>query len=196
LPPISTTDKDRAALQTGMVAAYTVLGGRTIDKAQLLAQMKALRAGLATVGTGEGTLKAVDRFVEQVQNDTAAREDFLKELDAEVQMTVPEEGWGPDDTTGPLLQAGAWLAGIHLVSKRIVEMDDAAAADKLLRRDDVADFFLRYITSDEGAAKAGSTSEAAANALGQLKAIGQRETIGTAGAKEVADITGTLLELL
>lgn len=196
MPAISTTNKDQAALQTGIVAAYTVLAGRTLPKDKLIAQIKAMRAGLATVGTGEGTLKAVDRFVEQIENDTAARDDFLKELDAEVQMTAPEEGWGPDDTTGPLLQAGAWLAGIHLVSKRIVEMNDATAADKLLQRDDVAAFFLKYIQTDEGAAKAGSTSEAVANALGQLKAIGEREAIGVEGAKEVADITGKLLELM
>lgn len=196
MPDISSTDKDRAAVQTGIVAAYTVLGGRAVDKPQLLAQVRAMRAGMKTVGAGEGLLKSIDRYIEQIENDTAAREDFLKELDAQVQSSVPEEGWGPGDTTGPLLQAGAWLAGINLVSRKIVEMGDASAADTLLKREEVARFFLEYISGAEGSEKAGATSDAVARALTELAEVAGRETIGTDGAREIADTTGKLLELM
>ena len=193
---IASQEKDEVALQTGVVFAHTLLGGETTDKGVFLTQVRAMRSGMATIGSGEGLLRTMDRSIEQIQNDTAARADFLVELDAQVSNSVPEEGWGPEDTTGPLLQAGAWRAGLHIVAKAVVRADDAEAAEKLLRRPEVADFFLQYVEVGEGKEKAGVMSHGVAEGLTLLKEISSRETIGVDGAREAVDVTGKLLKLL
>ena len=114
-------DKDRTALRTGVVLADTILTGEISDKATFLANLRALHAGMASLGTGQGLLSSIDDFIVAVDNDTAARADFIVELDNVASMMVVEDGWGPGDTTGPLLQAGAWLAGTNLVALAIVD---------------------------------------------------------------------------
>ncbi|TNE86962.1 MAG: hypothetical protein EP330_20350 [Deltaproteobacteria bacterium] len=186
--------KDRVAFQTGMLLAYTVLGGRETDKETFLVQVKALREGMGILGTGKGQLATIDEAITQVENDTAAREDFLEELDAQVGMAVPEDGVGPGDTSGYMLQAGAWLAGIDVVAKAVVETENADAADKLLKRPEVADFFLKYIKEGEGADKAGMMAGTVAASLEKLKEVSSRDTIGVEGARETVTITGDLLK--
>ncbi|MCO4747210.1 MAG: hypothetical protein KC912_20600 [Proteobacteria bacterium] len=187
-------DKDRVAFQTGMLFAHTVLGGETVERDAFIAQVKALREGMAALGTGKGLLATMDTAIEQVENDTASRSEFLEELDAQVGMSVPEEGWGPGDTTGPMLQAGAWLAGIELTARAIVAGENEAAADKLLKRPEVAEFFLKYIQEEEGAEKVGMMAGHVSASLTALKAVSDRDAIGLEGASETATITGDLLK--
>lgn len=192
---VATDDKDRVAVRTGVVLAYAVLGGRETPKDQFLAQLRSARAGMASLGAGEGLLTTIDASIKHVENDTASREDFLKELDEVVGYSVPEQGWGPGDRTGPLLQAGAWLAGTHVVAKAIVASDNAAAADKLLRRKDVADYFLGYVRS-QGEAKAGPVAAQLEATLTRMSTIAAQPTIGVSDAAAVAEATDALLKLL
>jgi hypothetical protein len=135
MPPAG--QQDRVAFRTGVVFAYTLLGGRDAKKPELVADVSSIRDGMAAIGTGQGLLATMDQAIEQLKNDTASREDFLTELDAQVTSSVPSEGWGPTDSTGPMLQAGAWLAGTNLVAKAVVAKNDPDAAQKLLRRPEV-----------------------------------------------------------
>lgn len=188
-------DKDRVALRTGAVLAYTVLAGRTSPKPDFLSQLRLIRGGLHTLGTGKGLLASLDGFVVHIENDTASRDDFLQELDAVASTMVPEQGWGEGDRTGPLLQAGAWLAGTNLVAQSIVRADKAEAADKLLRRAYVADYFLSYLDG-EGAEKSGLTASALADTLRRLSSIANQPVIGVADARSVAEVTQAMLTQL
>lgn len=194
MPPAD--DKDRVAFRTGVVFAYTLLGGRTMEKEALVAQVKSLREGMATIGTGPGLLATMDKAIQALVNDSADREEFLAELDTEVASSVPEEGWAPNDTTGPMLQAGAWLAGTNLVAKAVVNKGSAATANVLLRRPEVPDFFLKYLQTAEGAAKAGSTQAKVAETLAKLKELTSAPEIGLDQAKGIAEATDNLLTLL
>lgn len=188
-------DKDRVALRTGAVLAYTVLAGRTSAKPDFLAQLRLVRGGLQALGTGKGLLASLDGFIEQIENDTASRDDFLQELDAVASSMVPEQGWGEGDRTGPLVQAGAWLAGTNLVAQAVVRADKAEAADKLLRRAYVADYFLSYLDA-EGAAKSGLTASALGDTLRRLSSIANQPVIGVADARSVAEVTQAMLTQL
>lgn len=188
-------DPDTAALHTGALFSHTVLGGATTEKAVFIEQLRGLRAGLAAIHATPDHLATADRLIEGVTNDTASRTDVLAQLDAEVQALRPGEG-AHGDPTGPLLQAGAWLAGIHVVALGVVRSGDDAAAEKLLRRPDVAGFFLEYMRAGDGAQKAGPVADAVVAALKQLKAITSRETLGVKDAAEVAELTKGLLELM
>jgi hypothetical protein len=191
----NTDDKDRIAVRTGIVLAYTILAGRSTPKAEFVAQLRTVREGMAALGTGAGLLDTMDRFVQNAENDAASREDFLTELDGVSGMMVPDEGWGRDDRTGPLLQAGAWLAGTNLVARAIVSSGKGDAAEKLLHRPEVANYFLGYL-KDDGAAKAGSLAAPLGDTLRKLAEIGAKANLGVEDAKAVADSTEALFGYL
>jgi hypothetical protein len=189
-------EKDRVAFRTGIVFSFVVLSGRKSEKAAFLEGVRSVRSGMATIGTGGGLLAEMDEAIVQVENDTASREDFLTELNAMVETSVPEDGWGPTDTTGPMLQAGAWLAGINLVARAVVDADNADAANTLLRRPEVAEFFMKYIRSDEGAEKAGSLQDKVAKSLEKLHAVASKDKLEVADAKEIIDVTNLLIAVM
>lgn len=196
LPPEPpATDKDRVALRTGVVLAYTVLGGPAVPKPAFLAQLRSIRAGMQTLGAGAGLLTTLDNNIVQVENDAAARADFLRALDDVASMADLETGFGPNDTTGPLLQAGAWVAGTQLVAQAVVKSGKADAADKLLRRPEVPAWFLGYLKG-EGAEKASGVSEQLRTTLTQLDTIARKPSLTLEDAQAVADATGSLLKLL
>lgn len=192
---VTTDDKDRIAVRTGVVLAYAVLGGRNTPKADFVAQLRSARAGMAAIGAGAGLLSTIDDSITHVENDAASREDFLRELDQIVGYSVPEQGFGPDDRTGPLLQAGAWLAGTNVVARAIVRSGKADAADKLLRRKDVADYFLGYVKTS-GQAKAGPIAEQLEKTLTSMAEVAAKPTLSVEDAQTVADATDALLKLL
>lgn len=188
-------DKDRVALRTGVVLSYTVLAGRVSPKPLFLEQLRSIRVGMTTLGTGKGLLTNIDTFIENIENDTASREDFLQELDAVASSMVVEEGWGKGDRTGPLLQAGAWLAGTNLVAAAVVAADSPPAADKLLRKAYVAEYFLGYLQG-EGAAKAGPTTATVIETLRTLQTVAKKPTLSVDDARSVVAATETLLGTL
>jgi hypothetical protein len=188
-------DRDRVALRTGVIFAYTVLGGRSADKAAVVGNVQAMRDGMATIGAGQGLLGTMDKAIEQLKNDTVSRQDFLQQLDDEVASAPSEAGWGPTDSTGPMVQAGAWVAGTNLVAQAVVRKNDPAAT-KLLRRPEVPAYFLKYLSTAEGAEKAGPTKEKVVEALQKLQQVTQAPELTVADAQTVVDTTGALLALL
>lgn len=192
---VVTEDKDRIAMRTGVVLAYAVLGGRDTPKADFVAQLRSARSGMAALGAGPGLMSTIDDAIVKVENDAASRDDFLRELDQIVGYAVPEQGWGPEDRTGPLLQAGAWLAGTNVVARAIVRSGKPEAAEKLLRRKDVADYFLKYVRT-EGQQKAGPVAEQLEKTLTELATIAEKPTLGVEDANAVASATDALLKLL
>ena len=192
---VATDDKDRIAVRTGVVLAYAVLGGHDTPKEPFVAQLRSARAGMAKLGAGAGLLSTIDDSISHVENDAASRDDFLRELDNIVGYAVPEQGWGPDDRTGPLLQAGAWLAGTNVVARAIVRSGKADAADKLLRRKDVAEYFLGYVRTS-GSEKAGPVAEQLEKTLTMMVTVADKPTLGIEDATAVADATDALLKLL
>ena len=192
---VATDDKDRIAVRTGVVLAYSVLGGKSTPKADFVAQLKSARAGMAALGAGAGLMSTIDDSIKHVENDAASREDFLRELDQIVGYSVPEQGFGPDDRTGPLLQAGAWLAGTNVVARAVVRSGKAEAAEKLLRRKDVADYFLGYMQK-EGQQKAGPVSEQLVKTLSLMSEIAAKPALTVEDAQTIADATDALLKLL
>lgn len=192
---ITPEDKDRVAVRTGVVLAYTVLGGKTTPKADFVAQLRSARAGMAALGAGAGLMSTIDDNITRVENDAASREDFLRALDDIVSYSVSDMGWGPGDRTGPLLQAGAWLAGTNVVARAIVRSGKADAADKLLHRKDVATYFLGYVRS-QGQDKAGPVAAQLELTLLQMSTIADKPALGIEDAQAVADATDALLQLL
>lgn len=187
--------KDRVAFRTGVVYAHLLLSGRTADKAALLANLTAVAEGMATLGASADLQKTMDTAIVHLRNDTSSREDFLVELDAAVAATDPATGWGSGDQTGPLLQAGAWLAGINLVAKAVVAKADPAAADALLRHPEIPRYFLDYVHTGAGADKVGVFLDSVKSTLTTMEAIAKKPRLDLADAAAVVEATDALLQL-
>lgn len=191
-----TSNPDTVAIRTGIRIADAVLAGNSDSKEAFLARLAEIRAGLETMGMGQGRLSEIDDFIKEVRNDTASRQDFVAELDQVVSEMVPQEGWGPGDTTGPLLQAGAWLAGTNLVARAVVARGDDAAADALLKRPAVPAYFLAWARS-EGAKKTNApTLEQVEQTLVKLNEITGKDSLGVKDAQAIVDATSGLFDWL
>ena len=126
---------------------------------------------------GAGLLSTVKEMKISFDNNELSSKDLLEELDNIAALSVPEEGFSANDETGPLLQAGAWVAGVQLVSEAIKLENKLETADKLLRLKHVADYFLKYAEGD-GSNKA--TREVRAQlvvSLENLRTLSVKESI-------------------
>lgn len=142
-----TGDRDRTAVRTGVVLADLLLTVKTADKADLLARMTAVRAGLATLGAGERVDRDLGATITSVEADAASRDELLKTFDELVGSALPELDFG-DTRTLPLLQAGAWLEGAHLVAAALKARKTPGAADTLLKQPDVVRYFQGFVTAE------------------------------------------------
>ena len=186
---------DSVAVRTGVVLSDAILAGDAGSSALFVRRLEQARDGMKRLGMteGQGVLKQVDGFIKAARDETASRGDFVRALDQILQDKVPEESWAPGDQTGPLLQAGAWLAGTNLIARAVVADGNAAAAQQLLRQPEVVDFFIGYVSS-EGAEKAPDAIVSDLTAtLEQLKAVASKPTVTVADAQIVVDATDQLL---
>ena len=189
---------DAVAVRTGVVLSDAILAGDAGSPELFVRRLEEARAGMSRLGMteGQGMLKQVDGFIQAARDETASRGDFVLALDQILQDKVPEESWAPGDQTGPLLQAGAWLAGTNLIARAVVADDNAAAAQQLLRQPEVVAFFIRYVKS-EGAAKAPDAIVAdLTSTLERLQAIAAKPTLTVADATVVVEATDKLLNQL
>ena len=134
-----------AAVWTGVLAADAILTGADSGQDEFVQRLKAVESGMGQLGAGAGLMATLTDAITRVENGTASREDFLREFEEVLAMKVPGEGWGPEDDSGILVQAGSWLAGVNLVSKAIVVAQKEGAAQVLLRHGSVVDHFLHYV---------------------------------------------------
>lgn len=187
---------DIVAVRTGVTLADTVLTLREADTATLVTRMESIHLGLKTMGAGSGLLATLESLTGQVRNEAISRDALLDELDAIVGSAVPEEGMGPNDRTGPLLQAGAWAATTNLVAAAIVQTGKYDAAEQLLRQKDVVEYFRKYV-KEEGAEKADAeVLKQLGASLAALSEIAGKPSLGEAEVKDIQEKTGELLKLL
>ncbi len=188
--------KDRAALRAGVCLSDTILTLHESEKATLVTQLAAFHEGLKVMGSGSGLLDTIKGLQAGIENDAMTRKVLLEELEAIVSMSVPEHGFAPNDRTGPLLQAGAWTAGVNLTAQAILKEDRIELAANLLRLGAVADYFLDYV-NEEGDEKAGeAVLSSLRETLVELKALSDKEQMVRADVEQVAHLTGQVLDLI
>lgn len=189
-------DIDRAALRTGVLLGDLVLTVKEAEKPWLVNQLQLIHDGLNAMSAGEGLLSTVADMKASVENDAVSRDDLLRQLDDLVGMVPTSEGVGPEDNSGPLLQAGAWLGGTNLTSRAILRSGQIEAADTLLRQKAVAEYFRGYVSEGEGEEKAGEVQDLLKTTLTRLIEVSDQETIGRADVEDVRDQTQALIDLL
>lgn len=189
-------DADQTALRVGILLSDTILLVKELPKAQLVSNLQVIGKGLRQMGAGQGLCETVDGYGEQVNNDALTRDDLLFALEQIASMSVPGEGLGSNDRTGPMLQAGAWTAGVSLVAEAIIKENRIDTADKLLRHGPTADYFLSYVTQGADNKAPTPVLEQLEASLKVLKNIAVKEKITYDDVEKIKAETQTLLGMI
>lgn len=189
-------NKDQLAVRAGVVLADLVLTVKDSPKERTVARLTALGVALDKLGAGKDVQATIEGYKKDINNDVLGKDELIKEFDELSQVMVPELKYEAGDWVVPLIQAGSWLEGAHLVSGAVVETGKFDAADNLLRQPAVVDYFIKYVDR-EGADKAPDKVVAKLReTLTTLKTVASKPTLSEADVKTVHEATGAVLSLL
>ncbi len=187
---------DLVALRTGVVLADTVLILKDTTDEDLTLRMESVRVGLTRMGAGPALLSTLTGVLERHTNKGITRDEMLRSLDEVVSAAVPESGVGPDDRTGPLLQAGAWLATTNVAADAVLRVGSFDAAASLFHQQPVVDWFRSYVKT-AGAEKADAELlRLLETTLAELSGTAAKPTFDEADVRLIRDRTATLLGML
>jgi len=187
---------DQVAVRTGVVLAEVVLTVKETPKQRFAERMGALKQGFHRLQAGADIPKVIDDLVERVNNDAISRDDLLKEVDELSGVMVPELETEVGDWVVPLIQAGSWLQGSHLVSGAIQNEGKVEEASGMLRQPQVVNYFLSYVQR-EGREKApDQVVQQLEQTLLKLKTIAGKDLLNAQDINDVHEATGAVLTLL
>ena len=193
---LSADAKDRAAVRTGVVLADMLLTVTTSSGEHLHTQLATLRKGMEQLDSGSDIDRMIRDFEESVAADSVTREELLSEFDQLSGAVIPELEFNGNERIVPLISAGSWLEGTHLVAQALsaVDADKRTDADKLLKAPDVVEYFQKYVAA-EGADKAPEPVAAQLKAtLGALHSHAQKA--GPLDDDELAQVAKTTSDVL
>ena len=191
-----TEDTDLIALRTGIILADTVLQIKELEKADLLKNLKTIEENMKLIGAGEGLVFTLTELNTKVTNDALTRDELLFELDEIVAYSRPNEGFGKNDTTGPLLQAGSWLTSINLLSQAMITEGKTDTANSLFRHEKVAEYFLSYVRVEGKEKVPVGIMNTLKVTLESMIEISKKEKISKEDVEKVSQETTVLLELI
>lgn len=191
---MTSDDKDHIAVRTGVVLADMLLTVESASKEATIARFKQIQAGLQVLKAGDDLPREIDDLIQQIENDSLTGSKLVFELDQLRAAVIPEISYEADWTL-PMLQAGAWLEGAHLVSKALAGNAESSGT-QLLRQPDVVDYFLRYV-AQEGEGRADSkVLDTLKTTLGKIKEIVSKDVLTAEDISAIHDSTGVVLDLL
>ncbi|MSQ03856.1 MAG: hypothetical protein EXR71_18540 [Myxococcales bacterium] len=191
---MTVVDKDTVAVRTGVAIADTLLTVLDSPREKLLDRVGLIRAGMKSIGAGGNIDMTLEDLIARITNDSVSRDDLLRDLDEMHQSILPEIEFQGGERMVPLIQAGAWLEGSHLVSTAILAANKPEAGTNLLRQSVAVDYFLKYVE------QAGPTRPAVGNQLEKtlraLKEISTKPTLSIDDVRQVKDETDAVLSML
>lgn len=191
---MSSDDKDHIAVRTGVVLADMLLTVEGASKEATVARFKQIQAGLQVLKAGDDLPREIDDLIGQIENDSLTGSKLVFELDQLRAAVIPEISYEADWTL-PMLQAGAWLEGAHLISKALADGGNTAGTE-LLQQPDVVDYFLRYVAK-EGEGRADSkVLDTLKATLSKIKEIVSKDALTAEDISAIHDSTGVVLDML
>ncbi len=190
------TNKDQVAVRTGVVLADLVLTVKTASDADQVARLGRIKEGMAKLGADGKVTKTLDELSNKIKSGSGSKADLLKEFDELSGILVPELKYEAGEWVIPLIKAGSWLEGAHLVAGAIKEEGKFEEAGKLLKQPHVIDYFIEYVQR-EGADKAPDAVIAKLNeTLGALKEVTSKSVIEEADVNTIHSATAAVLTML
>jgi len=147
------SNKDQIAVRTGVLLADLVLTVKTATNEEQIARLARVKEAMKSLGAGDDVQKTLDDLTARIKSGSGSRDDLLKEFDEMSGILVPELKYEAGEWVIPLIKAGSWLEGAHLVAGAIKEEGKFEEAGKLLKQPHVIDYFIEYVDR-EGADKA------------------------------------------
>jgi len=190
------SNSDQVAVRVGVVLADLVLTVETASKERMVTRLASIKTGLEKLGAGGSLPATIDDMSNRIKNDAVSRGDLLKEMDELSGVIIPELKYEAGDWVVPLVQAGSWLEGAHLVSGAITAESKVDSAGHLLRQPAVVDYFLTYVQR-EGQEKApDEVVQKLEETLNTLKAVTGKSVLGSEEINTIHSATGNVLALL
>jgi len=197
---LSADATDRVAVRTGVVLADMLLTVKESDKERLLDQLATVRKGMNQLEGGSDIDRTIGEFQEAVAADSVTREELLAEFDQLSGAVIPELEFNGNQRIVPLISAGSWLEGTHLVARALTgaPADERAEADKILKAPAVVDYFNKYVTMQGGSDTAPEPVAAQLRTtLSILKDLASKpEPLTDQELEQVSKTTGDVLSLL
>lgn len=191
---MSNPNKDHIAVRTGVVLADLLLTVSDADKADTVSRFKQIREGLGVLKAGEDLPREIDDLIERIEADSLTGDKLVFELDQLRAAVIPEISYEADWTL-PMLQAGAWLEGAHLVSQALGD-DPNGAGTALLKQPEVVDYFLRYVQQEGDGRAESAVLDTLKATLGKIKEICSQDAMTADDIKAIHESTGVVLDLL
>ena len=190
-------DKNASAVRTGVVLADLVLTVKDATTPQIVAQLGRVKQGLQALGGSADLAATIDDLSNRLTNDAISRDDLVKELDELRGVMVPAGSYELGDNAVPLILAGSWVEGSHLVAAAMKAENKYDGADNLLKQPAVVDYFLEYVKAEGAAQQApGDLVAKLETTLGELKVIAAKPTLGKEDVERIHSATGEVLALL
>ena len=189
-------NKDQIAVRTGVILADLVLTVKSASKEDQLRQLRRIKEGMKSLGAGDDVQKTLDDLLGRIESDAGSREDLLKEFDELSGVLVPDLTYEAGEWVIPLIKAGSWLEGAHLVAGAIKEEGKFEEAGKLLRQPHVIDYFIEYVDR-EGSEKAPDAVIAKLKeTLATLKEVTGKSVIEEEDVNTIHSATAAVLTML
>ena len=150
---VEVENKDQVAVRTGVILADLVLTVKEATNEEQLQRLARIKQGFALLGAGDDVAATVDDLVGKIKSGSGSKEDLLKEFDELSGVLVPELKYEAGEWVVPLIQAGSWLEGAHLVAGAVKAEGKFEEAGKLLKQPHVVQYFIDYVQR-EGKEKA------------------------------------------
>jgi hypothetical protein len=189
-------DKEEVALRTGIVLADLVLTLNNSEKDVLLKDLAALRTGLSTIGAGSDIDTTLGQVIEHVEADAVTRQELWVQVEEMREAVYGELAMEAGSQTVPLVQAGSWLEGTHLLAEAILASSERGDALNLLRQPDVVAYFLAQLKAADAQGAEFPMVTLTRGTLEQMHDIAAKETLTEEDVTKVRDLTGDLLNQL
>ncbi len=189
-------NKDQLAVRTGVVLADLVLTVKESPKEVITARLDRLAEGLDRLGAGKDVQAEIMDMKTRIQNDAVNRDDLVREFDELSGVMVPELEYEAGEWVVPLIQAGSWLEGAHLVSGAVKDTGKFDAADNLLRQPAVVDYFIKYVEREGGDKAPDEVVKKLKETLNTLKMVSSKPTLTKEDVETIHSSTGAVLTLL
>ncbi len=190
------SNKDQLAVRTGVVLADLVLTVKNSPKERIAARLDRLSEGLDKLGAGKDVQAEIADMKTRIQNDAVNRDDLVQEFDELSGVMVPELEYEAGEWVVPLIQAGSWLEGAHLVSGAVKSAGKFDAADNLLRQPAVVDYFIKYVEREGGEKAPDEVVAKLKETLSTLKTVSSKPALSAEDVETIHSSTGAVLTLL
>lgn len=138
---LTKTEPDRVAVRIGVQLAHLSLHALDLPTPDLIARLQQVEDGLVLLGLSDDVVDEVKQLIEELKAGSITREQVVQRLDQFSAHGVEALRFEGYDDIVPLIQAGVWLEGVHLVSLAALSADNVAAGQTVLKQPGVVAAF-------------------------------------------------------